>query len=65
MIGAIVSVPSITSGNPLIAEVVKVSKIRAFFGMSSVLLNVYSQGMMSTGWRWSCSWYHPHEITGY
>jgi len=60
-----ISVPSITSGNPLEVELIRVSKIRAVFGLRSVRLRVYSQGMLSTKWRWSEDWYHPSEITGY
>ena len=58
----IATVSSMTSGHPLIAVVVRRSKIRAFFGMSSVLLNVYSQGLMSTEWRWHLCWFKPSEI---
>jgi hypothetical protein len=63
----ILSVPSCTSGNPLAAELIKVSRVRAFFGMRSVKLNVYSQGMPGAPfkWGWSEGWYHPSEITGY
>lgn len=61
-VNAIVTVPSMTSGNPLIAEVVAISKWRKFFGMDYIKLTVYCQGIFSTGWRWSENWYSPSEI---
>ena len=58
------TVASMTSGNPLMAELVETSKLRAFFGLPSVKLKVYCQGLLSTRWRWSENWYHPREVTG-
>lgn len=61
------TVPSCTSGYPLQAELMQVSRVREFFGMRSVKLNVYRQGMRGAPfkWSWSEGWYHPSEITGY
>ena len=59
-----VTIPSMTSGNPLEVVVIKRCGVRAFFGMDSVKLNVYCQGFMSTGWGWSEGWYNPSDITG-
>ena len=59
------SIPSITSGNPLKAALIRESTLRRFFGMAHVRLAVYSQGIMSTKWYWSEGWYHPNQITGY
>jgi hypothetical protein len=47
-----ISVPSCTSGNALTAELIRVSRVRTFFGMRSVKLNVYSQGMLGAPFKW-------------
>ena len=59
----IVTVPSVTSGHPLIAIVVRRSKVREFFGLSSVLVRVHSQGLLSPEWSWRRAWIKPDEIT--
>jgi len=58
----IVSVPSVTSGHPLVAIVIKRSKLRKFFNFPYVLLNIYNQGLLSPEWGWSKAWFRPEDI---
>jgi len=61
------SIPSMTTGNPLPAKLIRTSKWRSFFFMPSVRLLVYSQGMPGAPFKWGLreDWYYPSDITGY
>lgn len=55
------TVKSQTSGLPLIAEKIKESKFRSFFGLPCVLLRVNGTNLKGKVRR--LGWYKPEEIT--
>ena len=58
------TVKSMTSGNPLLAEKIRESKVRKFFGMAHILLKVDGTALGKGRVR-RLGWYSPEEITEY
>ena len=62
MITVKITVNSMTSGNPLVAEIIQTSKIRKFFGMRYLKVRAFYTGKLT----WSeATWYFPSEVNGY